>query len=254
MRLHKFLLTAIAVGAFAIPATASADIVTFNFRDGGVVDNLVAADGSGPTSGGDFDPSPVGDVITLDGLTFTIVDIFAPEFIVDGDGNTVRSGNITSAGHTTNISGQQALGIANTTIGNTAFDNLGTTTNNGAESSDLNPDESIIFTFDRDVEFTRINLESFGGVDVFTVSVDGGVSENGFGDAVNAGAGLGALEGVTIAAGTEITFATTGDDSTTSIRIEDFQVHAKPLAVVPEPSSLALLGLLGGVFAARRRR
>ena len=154
MRLHKFLLTAIAVGAFAIPATASADIVTFNFRNGGVVDNLVVDDGSGPTSDANFDPSGVGDAITLDGLTFTIVDILAPEFVANE-----RTGNITSAGHTTNISGQQALGINNTTIGNDAFDALGTTTNNGAESSDLNPDESIIFTFDRDVEFTRIQLE-----------------------------------------------------------------------------------------------
>ena len=251
MKLSKFLLAALAVSAMAT-ADASADIVTFNFRNNGVVDNLVVADGVGPTTGSDFDPSAVGDSITLDGLTLTIVDILAPEFITDGAGEIVRSGNIIG-GQTTNISGQQALGIANATINNDAFDLLGTTTNNGAESSDLNPDESIIFTFDRDVEFTRINLESFAGVDVFTVSVDGGVSENGFGDAVNAGAGLGALEGVTIAAGTEITFATTGDDSTTSIRIEDFQVHAKP-AAVPEPSSLLAIAGMAGLIAVRRRR
>ena len=117
----------------------------------------------------------------------------------------------------------------------------------------MNADESLIFTFDRDVEFTSIELESFGGPDGFAVLVNGTLIENGLGDAVNAGAGLGALEGLTIAAGDQITFTTTGDDDTTSIRIETFEVHAKAV-VVPEPSSLALLGLIGGVAMVRRRR
>ena len=118
MKLSKFLLAALAVSAMAT-ADASADIVTFNFRNNGVVDNLVVADGVGPTTGSDFDPSAVGDSITLDGLTLTIVDILAPEFITDGAGEIVRSGNIIG-GQTTNISGQQALGIANATINNDA--------------------------------------------------------------------------------------------------------------------------------------
>ena len=57
-----------------------------------------------------------------------------------------------------------------------------------------------------------------------------------------------------IAAGSEITFVAGGNVATGSFRIETFEVHAKPLEVVPEPSSLALLGLLGGVVAIRRRR
>ena len=250
MRLHKYLLAGIATAIFAMPTIVSADIVLFDFRttqgNGGVVD----ADGNGPTSGTDFDPSSVGDVITLDGLTITLVDILAPEFEDDGTGMFVRTGNIIS-GNTTNISGQDALGINNITIGNTDFDAQAASGNNGAESSDLNADESLIFTFDRDVEFTSIELESFGGPDGFAVLVNGTLIENGLGDAVNAGAGLGALEGLTIAAGDQITFTTTGDDDTTSIRIETFEVHAK---AVPEPSSLALLGLIGGVAMVRRRR
>ncbi len=117
------------------------------------------ANGLGPTSGTDFDPSGIGDAITLDGLTITLVDILAPEFEDDGTGTFVRTGNIIT-GNTTNISGQDALGINNITIGNTAFDAQSASGNNGGESSDINADESLIFTFDQDVEFTNVELES----------------------------------------------------------------------------------------------
>ena len=37
-------------------------------------------------------------------------------------------------------------------------------------------------------------------------------------------------------------------------RLQRISLHVKDAEVVPEPSSLALLGLLGGVVAIRRRR
>ena len=253
MRLHKYLLAGIATAFFAMPTIVSADLVLFDFRATGGNGGVVDADGNGPTSGTDFDPSAIGDAITLDGLTITLVDILAPEFEEDdGTGLFARTGNIISTGNTTNISGQDALGINNITIGNTDFDAQAASGNNGGESSDINADESLIFTFDQDVEFTSIELESFDdGIDGFEVLVNGTLIEGGLGDAVNAGAGLGALEGLTIAAGDQITFTVTGDDDTTSVRIETFEVHVK---AVPEPSSLALLGLIGGVAMVRRRR
>ena len=250
MRLHKYLLAGIATAIFAMPTIVSADLVLFDFRSTGGSGGVVDADGEGPTSGTDFDPSAIGDVITLDGLTITLVDILAPEFENDGTGTFVRTGNIISGNNTT-IGGQQALGINNTTLSNAQFDAQSTSGNNGTESSDINADESLIFTFDRDVEFTSIELESFGGPDAFEVSVNGTLIEGGLGDSDNTGSGLGALEGLTIAAGDQITFTVTGNDDTTSVRIETFEVHVK---AVPEPSSLALLGLIGGVAMVRRRR
>ena len=231
-------------------SVSGATTVLFDFNNGGVIGGVVV-DGDpppsdAPTGDSDFDPSNPDDTITLGGLTVTIIDVITPEFEVVG-GVTQRSGMLLGGG-TTSIGGQQALGLNNPTIGTGDFDLLGTTTNNGTEGTDFNADESLIFTFDQDVIFTSIELESLSGVDVFEVSLEGvtvPVLENtaqGFID-------LGGLAGLTIAAGTEITFTARGDDSTTDFRIETFTVE-----IVPEPSSLALLGLGGLALIKRRRR
>ena len=206
-----------------------AETVLFVFSNGGVVDG----DGNDPApeSDSDFDASAEGDTIILGGLGFTVVEVITPEFSVT-DGVTARTGNILSGG-TTSIGGQNALGFNNPTIGTGAFDNLGTTTNNGTEGTDINADESLVFTFDQNVTFTQIVLESFTGVDGFEVRVGGSLIEDDFIDGSNNGAGLGGLENLLITAGTQITFTGTGDDSTTDFRIVTLEVQ-----VVAETSIL----------------
>ena len=206
-----------------------AETVLFDFNNGGVVDG----DGNDPApeSDSDFDASAEGDTIILGGLGFTVVEVITPEFSVT-DGVTARTGNILSGG-TTSIGGQNALGFNNPTIGTGAFDALGTTTNNGTEGTDINADESLVFTFDQNVTFTQIVLESFTGVDGFEVRVGGSLIEDDFIDGSNNGAGLGGLENLLITAGTQITFTGTGDDSTTDFRIVTLEVQ-----VVAETSIL----------------
>ena len=124
----------------------------------------------------------------------------------------------------TNVSGQDALGIRNPSIDNDDFDLIG----DGSESSDLNPGETVTFTFDHAVQFTAIELESVQAVDSFDVLVDGVAVLETTGD--DAFIDLGGLAGLTIEAGSEITFAVDGvletatGGPTTSIRIETFTV------------------------------
>ena len=251
----KLFLSTLAIPLLAISGANGASVL-FDFRTangGGVVD------GNGDVAvGSDFDPSVAGDTIGLAStlgtgddtlvLTATIVDIFAPEFVDDGAGGFVRSGMTISTGTTTNISGQDALGLANPSINNTQFDAVAASGNNGSESSDFNDGESLVFTFDQDVIFTSIELESINPVDTFDVLVNGVAVLETTGDDEFID-DLGGLAGLTIIAGSEITFAAGGNDDVTSFRIETFQVD-----VVPEPSSSALIGLAGLMMLARRRR
>ena len=239
MRLHKYLLAGIATAIFAMPTIVSADIVLFDFNNGGVVG--AAEDNAG-------DPSAVGDTITVGGLQLTLVGTETPEYVAGPAGGPafVESGTTLTNGNLS-IGGQNALGINNLSINNGNFDMIG----GGTESTDINPGESFTFTFDQDVSFTAIELESVVATDEFEVLVDGTsvfstVGEDAFVDFSGS-----ALNDLTITAGQEITFAADGNVSNGSYRIETFSVHVQ---AVPEPSSLALLGLFGSVAMIRRRR
>jgi len=199
---------------------ADAQTVEFDFRSTGG-----AGVAGGPTN---FDPSVAGDIVIVDELTVTIVDVTALEYDVTG-ALPVETGNTLSSaagdGVVTNVSGQNALGIQNPSIGNADFDLIG----DGAESSDLNPGETVTFTFDRDVEFTVIELESVAPADIFNVLVDGDAMLETMGDDLLVD-DLGALAGLSIPAGTDITFEVDGvletatDGPSTSIRVVSFTV------------------------------
>ena len=106
----------------------------------------------------------------------------------------------------------------------------------GNDSSDLNPGETVTFTFDQAVQFTSIELESVIAQDSFDVLVDGQAVLETMGE--DAFLDLGDLAGLTIAAGSEITFAVDGlletaiGGSATSVRIESFMVQ---IVVETEP-------------------
>ena len=207
----------------ALPDSLPDSPVVFDFRTNGGAGGAVGADPAGT----DFDPSTAGDRVTVGGLTARIVDITSLEYDVSGP-LPVATGRILSSAAgddvVTNVSGQDALGIRNPSIDNDDFDLIG----DGTESSDLNPGETVTFTFDHAVQFTAIELESVQAVDSFDVLVDGVAVLETTGD--DAFIDLGGLAGLTIEAGSEITFAVDGvletatGGPTTSIRIETFTV------------------------------
>ena len=198
--------------------------VLFDFRSSG--GNGLA----GAVEPDDFDPSGAGDLIAIDGLSLTIVDVTAPAYDVTGAVPVDTGGIVSSAAGDnviTNVSGDNALGIQNPSISNGDFDLIG----DGNESSDLNPGEALTFTFDQDVQFTSIELEAVQADDRFDVLIDGVAMLETTGDDEFLD-DLGGLAGFTITAGSEITFAVDGILNamstglpSTSIRIETFTVE-----------------------------
>ena len=200
---------------------SQADTVFFDFQDAGVAGSF-----SGEIDGGGVGAVQVGDLQTGTlNTTLTTVDILAPEFAEDANGVFFRTGNTLSAaagdGGTTNINaGQAALAINNPSISNNEFDNAEGLVTGGNEANDFNTGESWVFTFDQIVTLTNIEVESFEPTNVLEVFVDGVLFETFIG-----------INGVTafsnnaeIAAGSEITFAASGDLADTDFRIESLTV------------------------------
>ena len=215
--------TSLRIETFTVIGSAAGEVV-FDFRANGGVDGVAGTD---PVP--DFDPSSAGDAITVGELVVTVVDVTAPEYDVTGPlpvltGNTLSS----AAGDAVNtdISGQDALGIDNPSVDNAQFDLIG----DGNDSGDFNPGESLTITFDQAVQFTAIELESVEPEDSFNVLVDGEAVLETMGDDAFID-DLGGLAGLTIPAGTEITFEVDGvlenatGGPTTSVRIETFTVE-----------------------------
>ena len=225
MRLHKFLLAAIAI--LSVAATAKADIVRFDFQTG--------ADGTNPDFAADLDTGPAFTG-TLAGITFTAS-------ATSTMGTTVPNTGVSGFGVNSSVAGDQATSI------------------------DPGEELTLTVTFDpaafSSVQLANIDLGNLGAPgDAADVTLPDGTTIF-FDNAAVAPAGFtfNTNENITVDrdtnpinlnSGDAFVFNTPAGQTGGEFRVQRISLHLTP--VVPEPSSLALLGLLGGVVAIRRRR
>ena len=226
--------------AFAMTPNADAQEVTFGLFDGTAAAN---------------DLNGVGDMVTESDVTLTIESLAAMGIDTTPD-PAVLSGETTD-NVSIFISGG-GLGLNNGTALN---GDAAEATGAFPESSTINGGEEFVFSLDTDVTFSDIRFFGFDDGEFATVTVDG-LGPVTFNNA-------NPTESIVVDGDTSVVFFQTdpfGDDlieAGTLITVaggnldDEFQFNSFTVTVptsVPEPSSLAILGLGGLLMVTRRRR
>ena len=217
MKLHKLLLTAIAVAAFA-GSVANADVITFEFFSGDP--NLGAIETGGTFTG------------IQDGITF-VASATGPDAVPDLGTNGIGVNSTVAGDASTQIDPGETLSI------------------------EINFDPTALEVELVSIDFGNIGDPLDGGnvtlPDGTTLTyLDGATAPTGFTFTNATPDVITADPQIALATGDTFVFDTP-PGTTGEFRFQRFRLHIKPVTV-PEPTSLGLLGLLGLGIVTRRRR
>ena len=179
----------------------------------------------------------------LDGSPATIADGLGPIVVQEALGTLADGLTVTLTGTTT-----AASGTFNGTGGTFGINSAGADDSQRLDG-DLN--ETIFFSFNENVEIVSVDFTSFGVDSEILVNGDTLLTE---GNVVTFDPGFTITAGDTFSIEAVSVAGTTGSDVGLQAITVNVLAPADPGGVVPEPSSLAVLGLLGSVAAIRRRR
>ncbi|MGJ8657754.1 MAG: PEP-CTERM sorting domain-containing protein [Akkermansiaceae bacterium] len=182
-------------------------------------------------------------------LTITTYDIKYREYSnvvsdVDFTLGAIRSTRSLGNNAETNViagGSGNALGINNPSVSNAEWETLG---GDSQETGNMNHEESWIITFDHDITLDNVETESIESGANLSIFVDGNLEAS----ITTNGNNANPFSGLVIAAGTQIEFMANGDILT------DLRIESLTATIVPEPSSVALLGLGGLALIMRRRK
>jgi hypothetical protein len=211
---------------------ANADII-FDFANNGELDGNEPAGATMSRMG------------TTDTVVLTTVLLSAPDF-----GEPDPYTNIITTGVDTSIDNPRGLGINNPSTNNGDFN--AATGAGGSEGNNINYLESITVDFDKTVTMTSIDFAALdGSVEFVRINVAGVATNYDFFNGNSNDIFSDPLSGLVITAGTDVTFTGLGSAGDTNMRIDQFTVET---IAIPEPGSIAMLGLGSVLMMVRRRR